>query len=192
MQFQTTAGIYEANDRIPVQTIAKIYEANDRIRAKLKETLAGVTEHQVAVLPDGEKWSIAQIAEHVSMVGNGMYRICAKLLSKAEANGQLSDGTVDLKAFSEKALGIADIKLEAPEIVQPTGTRSIAESIRSLDETQEAFNRLRPLFEKYDASEPKFPHPYLGDMTAVEWLAMYGGHEVRHLRQIKRLLERIG
>jgi hypothetical protein len=91
----------------------------------------------------------------------------------------LSDGTVDLKAFSEKALGIADIKLEAPEIVQPTGTRSIAESIRSLDETQEAFNSLRPLFEKYDASEPKFPHPYLGDMTAVEWLAMYGGHEVR-------------
>ena len=52
--------------------------------------------------------------------------------------------------------------------------------------TQEAFQALKPLFEKYDASEPKFPHPYLGDMTAVEWLAMYGAHERRHLRQIER------
>lgn len=174
-----------------LQTIAEIYEANDRIRAKLKETLAGVTNRQAAALPDGEKWSIAQIAEHVSMVGNGMHRICAKLLSKAEASGQLSDGTCDLNAFSEKALGIADVKLEAPEIVQPTGTKSIAESLRSLDETQEAFNGLKPLFEKYDASEPKFPHPYLGDMTAVEWLAMYGGHEGRHLRQIRGLIEKL-
>lgn len=191
MQFQTSAGIYKANERIPVRTIAKMYEANDLIRAKLKETLAGVTDDQATALPDGEKWSIAQIAEHLSMVGNGMQRICAKLLSKAEASGQLSDGTVDLSAFAEKAMGIADVKLEAPEIVQPTGTRSISDSVRSLDETQEGFNCLKPLFEKYDASEFKFPHPYLGDMTAVEWLAMYGSHEGRHLRQIKLLLDRI-
>ncbi len=174
------------------QTIAEIYEANDRIRTKLKETLAGLTEHQAAALADGEKWSIAQIAEHVSMVGNGMYRICSKLLSKAEQAGQLCDGRVDLNSFYEKAQGIADVKLEAPDIVHPTGTKSIAESIESLDKTREAFETLRPMFEKYDATEPKFPHPYLGDMTAVEWLAMYGGHEGRHLRQIKRLLERVG
>jgi hypothetical protein len=174
------------------QSISEIYEANDRIRTRLKDTLLGVTERQAAAVPDGEKWSIAQIAEHVSMVGNGMHRICAKLLSKAEASGQVSDGTVDLSAFAEKAMGIADVKLEAPEIVQPTGTRSIAESVRSLDETQRGFNCLKPLFEKYDASSPKFPHPYLGDMTAVEWLVMCGAHERRHLKQIERLLDRIG
>jgi hypothetical protein len=175
-----------------LQTIAEIYEANDRIRTKLKETLSDISESQAAALPDGEKWSITQIAEHVSMVGNGMYRICSKLLSKAEQTGNLSDGRVDLNSFSEKAQGIADVKLEAPDIVQPTGNRSIAESIESLDQTQEAFESLRQLFEKYDASEAKFPHPYLGDMSAVEWLAMYGGHEGRHLRQIKRILEQIG
>ena len=174
------------------RSISDIYEANDRIRTKLRETLASVTESQAVAMPDGEKWSIAQIAEHVSMVGNGMHRICAKLLSKAEASGQVSDGAVDLNSFAEKALGIADVKLEAPEIVQPSGSRSVAESVSSLDETQAAFHALKPLFEKYDAREPKFPHPYLGDMTAVEWLAMYGAHERRHLKQIERILDRIG
>lgn len=173
------------------QSISEIYDANDRIRTRLRETLVSLSEHQAAAMPDGEKWSIAQIAEHVSMVGNGMYRICSKLLSKAEASGHLSDGTVDLNTFADKAEGIADVKLEAPEIVHPTGTKSIANSVRSLDETQEAFQSLRPLFEKYDASEARFPHPYLGD-TAVEWLAMYGAHEGRHLRQIKRISESLG
>ena len=179
-------------DKMQYQTISEIYEANDRIRTKLKDTLASVTESHAAALPDGEKWSVAQIAEHVSMVGNGMYRICSKLLSKAEAAGQLSDGKIDLDAFAEKAMGIAEVKLEAPEIVHPSGTKSISESVESLDKTHKDFETLRPLFEKFDATEAKFPHPYLGDMTAVEWLAMYGAHEGRHLRQIRRLLERLG
>jgi hypothetical protein len=55
MQFQTTAGIYEANDRIPVQTIAKIYRSERIAYGQNEETLAGVTDTQVAVLPDGEK-----------------------------------------------------------------------------------------------------------------------------------------
>jgi hypothetical protein len=173
------------------KTISEIYEANDKIRDKLKETLSGLAEQQAAAMPDGEKWSIAQIAEHVSMVGNGMYRICAKLLSKAEASGQLSNGSIDLNSFADKAEEIAEVKLEAPEFVRPTGAKSIAESVQVLDETQEAFRGLRPLFEKYDANAARFPHPYLGDMTAVEWLAMLGGHEGRHLRQIKRIIEAV-
>lgn len=176
---------------MPYRTISDIYAANDRAREKLKETLVGLADLQASALPEGEKWSIAHIAEHLSIVGNGMYRICAKLLSKAEASGTLSDGTIDLSSFFAKASELADVKLEAPEIARPTGTQSIAESITSLDQTQEGFRGLQPLFEKYDAGEAKFPHPYLGDMTAVEWLAMYGEHEKRHLGQIKRILEKI-
>ncbi len=174
------------------QSIAEIYEANDRIRAKLKATLAGLNEEQAAVVPEGEKWSIAQIAEHVSMVGGGMFRICSKLLSKAEASGQLADGKIDLSAFAGKAREIAEVKLEAPEMVQPTGGKSISESLTALDETDKGFIGLRPMFEKYDASTAKFPHPYFGDMTAVEWLAIYGAHEGRHLAQIRRIIEKIG
>ena len=171
------------------RTISEIYEANDSVRTSLKETLARVSEQEAVVSPELEKWSIAQIVEHLSIVGNGMYRICAKLLSKAEAGGEPSDGGVDLTSFAVKAAGIADVKLEAPEIVRPTGAKSIAESLASLDRTEEDFRGLKSLFEKYPTGGPKFPHPYLGDMTAVEWLTMYGEHEKRHLRQIEGILE---
>jgi hypothetical protein len=169
------------------QTIDEIYEANDRIRASLKEALATLTEQQVAARPEDEKWSIAEIVEHVSMVGNSLYRICAKLLSKAEASGQLSAGSADLSAFALVVERIADVKLEAPEFVHPTGTKSVAESIAELDEIQTAVRGLKPLFEKYDSGS--FPHPYFGELTAVEWLALVGVHEGRHLRQIKGIIE---
>lgn len=174
------------------QSIPEIYEANDRIRAKLKGTVGGLTEKQAAEVPDGEGWSIAQITEHVSMVGNGIFRICSKLLLKAEAEGHPSATPVDLSSFADRASGIADVKLDAPETVRPSGQRSVAESIKALDETQESFRSLQPQFEKYHTSEHRFPHPYLGDMTALEWLAMYGAHEGRHLRQIRRIMEKLG
>lgn len=173
-------------------SISDIYEVNTSVRTKLKQALASVAEQQANVRPDGESWSIAEVAEHVSIVGNGMYRICAKLLSKAEAAGQSSDGATDLTTFGARIGEIAEIKLEAPELVRPTGTKSIEESLSSLDETENSFRELKPIFEKFDTDLAKFPHPYLGDMTAVEWLAMYGLHEGRHLRQIKNILKKLG
>ena len=76
------------------QTIAELYASNDRIREKFKGTITGLSESQLSTLPDGEKWTVAQIVEHVSIVENGIARICSKLLSNAKDNGQLSDGTV--------------------------------------------------------------------------------------------------
>lgn len=173
------------------KTIGDIYEANEKLHAKFAATLGGLTDEQTAALPDGEKWSIAQIAEHVAIVGGGVYRICAKLMSRAEADGEVFAGQLDLSSFAAKAADSAETKLEAPEFVVPTGEKSIPESIKLLDDTQESLRGLRPLFEKYDASAVKFPHPYFGDLTAVEWLVLYGGHEGRHLRQIGRILEKL-
>ena len=175
------------------QTIAEIYDANDRIREKFIETLAGLTDAQVSALPEGEKWTIAQITEHVSMVENGMSRICSKLLQNAKAEGQTSNGTVKISdAFAEKSTEVATLKLEAPEIVQPSHGKTIAESLAAMDETRGNLKQLRPLFEEYDCNSHKFPHPFFGDLSAGEWLLLVGGHEARHLKQIKHLLEKVG
>jgi len=48
------------------------------------------------------------------------------------------------------------------------------------------------LFETNDGNQNKFPHPYFGDLSAIEWLVLIGGHEVRHLRQIKGMIANAG
>ena len=175
------------------QTISEIYEANDKIRAKLKAALAGVTDEQAEALPDGEKWTIKEFVEHIAIVDEGMMRICAKLLNAAKEAGKQSDGGAKFtEEFSQKMAGARDFKMEAPERVRPTGTKTIAESLARMDETNEKFEELKPMFESVECSEVKFPHPAFGDMTAHEWLALRGGHEARHIRQIVGVIEKLG
>ena len=175
------------------QTISDIYEANDRVRAKLKGTVENLTDEQAGTLPDGEKWTVRDFVEHISKVDEGIMRISAKMLNAAKENGKTSDGAAKVSEdFIQKAEASRDMKLEAPERVRPTGTKSIAESLARMDETRQKLEELRPLFESVECSDLKFPHPAFGDMTAHEWLALLGGHEARHLTHIKRVLGKIG
>ncbi len=173
------------------QTISDIYAGNDRIWERLKETVGVLSEERASSAVKGEKWTIAQIVEHVSMVESGIVRICAKLLRKAEANGNRSNGTVRMSdAFMERSAEIATIKLEAPEIVHPTGKKSIAESLAEMDGNRTALEELMPAFEAFDSNENKFPHPFFGDLSAAEWLVLLGGHKARHIKQIRKMLEK--
>lgn len=169
------------------QTISELYANNDRIREKTKQFVASLTDEQTTALPDGESWTFAQIIEHIAIVQDGMTKISAKLLTAAQAAGKTSDGAARLSEnFVQKAGEAFNVKLEAPERVRPTGSQTVAESVRKMDEAQDALENLRPLFESVECSDFKFPHPFMGELTAHEWLALVGGHEARHLRQLEK------
>ncbi len=172
--------------------IAEIYSTNHKIREGLAETVSDISDSEANALPDGVKWSIRQIVEHISIVEHNIARICAKLLDQARAEGKLAEGTLPVSAaFGRRSGEIANLKLEAPDRVQPTGNVTIPEAFETMAATREAFAAIRDDMARYDLSGPKFPHPYFGDLTAVEWLILAGGHEHRHTKQIQRLVEMI-
>jgi DinB superfamily len=173
------------------ESIADIYSANAKIRERLTETLNGVSNDVATALPDNERWSIQQIVEHVSIVDTGTIRICGKLLDKARNANNSSDGSFTLSpGIDEKFAAISDIKVGAPERVQPTGNVTIAESLRHMAANVEGLNSMGPDLERYDLTEHRFPHPFFGELTAGEWLVVKGGHEMRHTEQIERLREK--
>ena len=173
------------------QTIADIYAANDKIHEKLKTVVSNITDEQASLLPDGEKWTIANLIEHIAVVEEGMSKISAKLLTKAQTANKKSDGTAKLSEnFAQKSVEVKSLKLEAPEIVRPTG-KPIAESLSKMEESRKRLEELRPLFESVECADYKFPHPFMGELTAHEWLALVGGHEARHLKQLENMLEKL-
>ncbi|MDQ3320840.1 MAG: DinB family protein [Acidobacteriota bacterium] len=174
------------------QTIADIYQTNDKIRRELIETISNLPDERANFLPDGEKWTVAQFVEHLSMVEDGMTKISGKLLAEAQSSGNKADGkAVFSESFMKKAAEMQDMKFESPDRVRPTGTKTVAESLEKMRETREQLEKLRPLFETVECSDARFPHPFMGDLTAHEWLALVGGHEARHLAQIKNLIEKL-
>jgi len=169
-----------------------IFTANAEIRERFLHLLSGVSDHEADIAPDGEKWSIKQVVEHVAMVDQGVVRICGKLISEAKEVGKMSNGTISISAEFQSAVEtLGKEKLEAPTQVQPKGETAIPAALQQLKDNENALESMRDDLNTYDLAEPKFPHPYFGGLTAVEWLILAGGHKMRHARQIEDLLSKI-
>lgn len=175
-----------------MQTIDDVYRTNDAICGKFKEAVMSAGPDRFNTHADGEAWTVAQIAEHVAVVKEGSVKICSKLLAKAEAAGTQSDGSLSLTAkFLELSADPANAKLEAPEMVRPTGAIPVEESLARIDAAHDAMLALREKFVSFHSTEIAFPHPYFGPMTAQDWFVLSGGHEARHLKQLRRILEKL-
>lgn len=173
-------------------SIDEIFAHNDRVHAELLRTLDGVSDEQASVLIDGEKWTIRQIVEHIAAVDEGSSKVGYRLLQKARDAGRLSTGSISVSdGFARRFVEIEDVKLTAPDRVQPAGDASIAQSLARMEENRRRFAEVKPLFDQFDGNSDKFPHPVFGDISAIEWLIMIGGHEERHTRQIERILEKL-
>ena len=167
-----------------------IFDENDRVRGKLKDLLANVSDQESNRSHDGEKWTVAQIVEHIAIADEGMSKVCAKLIKSSRDASLPSPGSVFVSDdFIKRSVDALNVKVEAPERVRPTGNASIAESLARMDASRTLLNQIRPLFVQFDGNAEKFPHPFFGEMTAVEWLVMIGSHEARHTRQIEQLLK---
>ena len=174
------------------ETVDDIFAANLEARSAFLRTMADVSDDEAAAIVPGEKWSIGNIAEHLAMVDHGISRICRRLVSEARKVGNPGTGELAISPrFWELAESVAKVKVEAPEQVRPTGKISIREAIEMLQNNHSAFEELREDLKDLDLSGPKFPHPYFGEITAIEWMIVSGAHEARHTRQIERILTRI-
>lgn len=172
-------------------SVSDAFASNDKVHEKLVALVQGLTGEQASQRDvSQDQWSVAEIVEHISLVEAGIAGICRKLLSQAEADAKTCEGQIRLSdAFITGGEKSFTAKWQAPDRVVPTGEKTIAESLTAMDETRITLETLRPLFEKFDSSCGTFPHPFLGDLTAAEWLCLIGGHGARHMRQIKRILD---
>lgn len=167
-------------------SIDDIYAYNDAVRQKLSATVSDISPEVAQMRPTPDRWSVAEILEHVAIVENSIGRICQKLIGKAKSENALSDGTFYISPeFISGCERLDTMKVEAPERVLPVGGVSIAESLALLESSRAVLLDLRDDLNKFDIRQFKFPHPYLGEISAIEWLILAGGHESSHLKQIK-------
>jgi hypothetical protein len=174
------------------ETIGEIYTKNTEIRELLKSKVSDLSAEQANLRLANKGWTIAEIVEHIAIVEKGMATICASLLRKSAENKIPNNGNANISDnFIEKTLLLGDRKnrkVEAPERVLPSGYLSIAESFTKMTENGEILKDLRSELEAIDTQTAKFPHPFFGDLSATEWLALIGGHEFRHIDQIDEIL----
>lgn len=170
---------------------SEIFDKIDRTRARLFEAVEGLTDEQHCFRPATDRWSVAQLCDHLSIVEGNVLKLLSKVLAKAEASGAparhgATFAPVSIDEFVERTRGV---KLEAPETVRPAESRPVAESLAALRDSRAALHALRPRLERLDAHALRFPHPAWGPLNLYQWLLFVGAHEARHLAQIEALKE---
>lgn len=155
-----------------------------RTRQLFTGAVAGLTPAQAAWKPAPERWSIAEVAEHLAASEDFIRDAIAGQLA-AEATPEALAGA----AQDERVLTfIVDRsqKFQAPEPVQPTGRwPSLGAAMDHFGvaraETIELVRGARGL--RKHARE----HPAFGNLDAVGWVYFLSGHTERHTLQIEEI-----
>ena len=172
-------------------SVGEIFDHIDAERERLLRAVEDLSEEQQGFRPAPDRWSVAQLCEHLSIVEGNVVRLVGKVLGKAEASGAARAEGVAFAPVSveEFAARTRDVKLTAPESITPGDSRPLAESLAALDASRAALHALRPALERADGHALRFPHPAWGPLNLYQWLLFVGAHESRHLAQIEALKE---
>ncbi|MDE3137034.1 MAG: DinB family protein [Acidobacteriota bacterium] len=154
-------------------------------RSQLLETVRSLSPEQLDYKPNPDRWSIAQVVEHVNIVeGLAFSRIDAAVKSatpSAQSAWQGRDETL-VELVKDRST-----RVQAPERGQPTSQLPHEELFRQFDAAR---NRTIEFAAKTEAPLRSycFPHPIFGEMDAYQWLLAAAAHSDRHCAQILEVM----
>jgi hypothetical protein len=145
----------------------------------------GLTPEQWHFRQSPERWSIAEIFEHVILVERRVLAGIQKHLASGEPPADRpSNAAQDAELASRVRMRTQ--KIQAPEPVRPSGQWSADEltaefrkvRANSLQFASETAGNLRGYFMK---------HVLFGDIDCYQWILVLAGHTHRHAQQIEEI-----
>jgi len=154
----------------------------EQTRAKVLEATKGLSEAQLNFKPAPDRWSVAEVAEHIAAAEDLLYSSIQDKVMKAPAR----PAAEDVKALDEFVLAaIPDRshKAQAPEPLKPTNRYA------SLEGTLKHFNESRDRtvgFVKTGQGlrDHATDSPLGKKLDAYEWVLFIAAHSERHTKQI--------
>ena len=138
--------------------------------------------------PDPDRWSVAEVLEHLGRVEEGLTRLLSLRLAEHAATLVPETETSSVVSRLDHARIIdRSYRVTAGERVVPRGEMDSATALASLERSRE---KLRELVLQHDGvaiTPVTHPHPALGVIDAYQWLVFIGSHEARHANQIREI-----
>ena len=135
--------------------------------------------------PTPDRWSVAEILEHLVRVEEQLTRFLGAKLGEHAATLEPATDTASILGRLDHRL-IVDRRrqITAGERVLPKGEMNSATALAALEAARV---KLRELVMSYDGlaiDAVAHPHPVLGVIDAYQWFLFIGSHEARHADQI--------
>lgn len=152
------------------------------VRTAIDGVPAALRDHQ----PGPERWSVAQIVEHLAHTAAQVSTLLDRGLRKLERDGlrPATDQSPVLPTIDQQRLLDRERKVAAPATVQPKNGLTCEQSWQTFTESRAALVNTLSAGDGIDVSSIRAPHPALGEIDFHQWIAFVGLHEQRHAEQI--------
>lgn len=157
----------------------------EQTRDAFLKSIAGLSDAQWTFKAAPDRWSVAEIAEHIAISESVILQLITEKILKAPA---LPPNTATMP--TEKMLELlADRseKFKAPEMLQPA-TRWATREALVKDFTAARDRTVQYVKTTTDALHAHGgPHPVFKMLDAYQWLLLLSGHSSRHTAQIEEV-----
>jgi hypothetical protein len=149
-------------------------------RQAVLDAVKGLSPAQWTFKPTPDRWSIAEIVEHITVTQDYVKTVFAQFPQAPAPAADFDAAKVD--AIIQSKMPDRSTKYKAPEPIQPTGRWSPEETLQHFvagnQQIAEVFRTLP------DPRNHVVPHPALGPLNGYEWVLTVAGHNQRHTAQI--------
>jgi hypothetical protein len=162
-------------------------------RRELLHSFEGVDGDRLCRRAAPDRWSVAEILEHLRMVESGVARLITKRVGQAKEAGlgeEKSTAPV-LPSFDRYSAILEKAAMQSPATVQPRANIDISDALEGLESSREALRAAVVSATGLSLGEIKHTHQILGELDLYQWLIFVGHHEGRHKKQIERTLKSI-
>jgi uncharacterized damage-inducible protein DinB len=164
------------------ELLEHLQQSRAALRAAVDAVPAALREKE----PAPDRWSIAQVLEHLLQVESGITVMLNRGLRQLQREGlkPASDDSPVLPTIDRDRLLDREKKLTAPESAQPKKQLTCDQALQALADSRGGLEEALRAGDGCDVDGVHWAHPFLGDLRFHQWVAFVGFHEQRHADQV--------
>ena len=151
------------------------------------KSIAGLSEKQWRFKPAPERWSVAEVSEHIAVSESMIFGMVQKQVMASPAAPEKRAEVAGKDETILKMVPDRSHKAQAPEFLKPTNRWATeADLTKAFEDSRKAtMDYVRTTND--DLRDHFGPHPLLGPLDGYQWILLISAHSERHTKQIEEV-----
>ena len=169
--------------------IEEVLNYLDAERSALREAVELVPAESRNQSPGPDRWSVAQVLQHLAGVENRIGMAMTKWIADARAGGTgpETDTSSVVNNLVVQAIADRSKRRDAPEEFRPPSDVDAESAWAALERSRAILRAAILAGDGLALGEVVQPHPVLGPINLYQWALFEGSHEARHTGQVREI-----
>lgn len=156
-------------------------------RDNFLKSISGLSQKQWTFKPAPDRWSVAEVAEHITVSESTLLGLVQSRLMQSPADPAKREQVKGKDQLIITKVPDRSHKAQAPEFLRPTGRWATeADLVKTFESSRDAtMNYVRTTND--DLRDHFFDHPAFGTLDGYQWLLLIATHSTRHTEQIEEV-----